>query len=168
MLVNCSKCHTPLQLPPGAKSIRCAICRAITLIADPHTAPPTPPSAYNNHYYPPPSPALAPSTYSSGQNSSSRKRAVIVGISYTNTRNELKGCINDAKCMKFLLTNRFNFPQDSILMLTGIKSFQSILTRFILILIYNSDVVFYWLCLLCPLFNKEIKLHLITLWTPSY
>ncbi|WMV20004.1 hypothetical protein MTR67_013389 [Solanum verrucosum] len=123
MLVNCSKCHTPLQLPPGAKSIRCAICRAVTLIADPRTAPPTPPSAYNNHYYPPPAPAPAPSTYnyqssSSGQNSSSRKRAVIVGISYKNTRNELKGCINDAKCMKFLLTNRFNFPQDSILMLT--------------------------------------------------
>ncbi|KAF3615899.1 Metacaspase-2 [Capsicum annuum] len=143
MLVNCSNCHTPLQLPPGAKSIRCAICRAVTLIADPRTnpaplppprpsayyptapappPPPTPASAYNNHYYPlapPPSPYNYHLT--SGQNSLSqgaRKRAVIVGISYKNTKNELKGCINDAKCMRFLLTNRFKFPQDSILMLT--------------------------------------------------
>ncbi|KAM3320261.1 metacaspase-1 [Capsicum chacoense] len=143
MLVNCSNCHTPLQLPPGAKSIRCAICRAVTLIADPRTnpappppprpsayyptapAPPPPPppaSAYNNHYYPP-APPPSPYNYhlTSGQNSLSqggRKRAVIVGISYKNTKNELKGCINDAKCMRFLLTNRFKFPQDSILMLT--------------------------------------------------
>lgn len=127
MLVNCSNCHTPLQLPPGAKSIRCAICRAITLIADPRTAPPPPPpaSAYNNHYYPPapaPSPYNYHSTTSQTPSPSSRggrKRAVIVGISYKNTRNELKGCINDAKCMRHLLTNRFKFPQDSILMLTG-------------------------------------------------
>ncbi|PHT52917.1 Metacaspase-2 [Capsicum baccatum] len=143
MLVNCSNCHTPLQLPPGAKSIRCAICRAVTLIADPRTnpapappprpsayyptapappPPPTPASAYNNHYYPP-APPPSPYNYhlTSGQNSLSqgaRKRAVIVGISYKNTKNELKGCINDAKCMRFLLTNRFKFPQDSILMLT--------------------------------------------------
>ncbi|XP_059300439.1 metacaspase-1-like [Lycium ferocissimum] len=125
MLVNCTNCHTPLQLPQGAKSIRCAICRAITLIADPHSspAPPPPPaSVYNNNYYPP-APALSPYNYhsTSGSSSSSRsgrKRAVIVGISYKNTRNELKGCVNDAKCMWFLLTNRFKFPQDSILMLT--------------------------------------------------
>ncbi|KAF3655338.1 Metacaspase-2 [Capsicum annuum] len=143
MLVNCSNCHTPLQLPPGAKSIRCAICRAVTRIADPRTnpaplppprpsayyptapappPPPTPASAYNNHYYPP-APPPSPYNYhlTSGQNSLSqgaRKRAVIVGISYKNTKNELKGCINDAKCMRFLLTNRFKFPQDSILMLT--------------------------------------------------
>lgn len=138
MLVNCSNCHTPLQLPVGAKSIRCAICRAVTLIADPRSSPaptppasayyppapppPTPPaSAYNNHHYPL-APAPSPYNYqttNSGQNpSGGRKRAVIVGISYKNTKNELKGCINDAKCMRFLLTNRFNFPQDSILMLT--------------------------------------------------
>ncbi|KAM1018909.1 hypothetical protein ACFX2C_040478 [Malus domestica] len=28
MLVNCCHCRTPLQLPPGADSIRCAICQA--------------------------------------------------------------------------------------------------------------------------------------------
>eukprot|EP00245_Coleochaete_scutata_P005213 TRINITY_DN1858_c1_g1_i2.p1 TRINITY_DN1858_c1_g1~~TRINITY_DN1858_c1_g1_i2.p1 ORF type:complete len:398 (+),score=57.02 TRINITY_DN1858_c1_g1_i2:167-1360(+) len=32
MLVNCSHCRTPLQLPPGAPSIRCAICQKVTHI----------------------------------------------------------------------------------------------------------------------------------------
>lgn len=41
-----------------------------------------------------------------------------MGISYRNTKNELKGCINDAKCMKFMLINRFKFPESSILLLT--------------------------------------------------
>lgn len=48
------------------------------------------------------------------------KRAVIVGVSYKDTENELKGCINDAKCMKFMLMKRFKFPESCILMLTGI------------------------------------------------
>ncbi|KAL0321728.1 UNVERIFIED_CONTAM: Metacaspase-1, partial [Sesamum calycinum] len=47
-----------------------------------------------------------------------RKKAVIVGISYKFSRHELKGCINDAKCMKYMLINRFKFPESSILMLT--------------------------------------------------
>lgn len=44
---------------------------------------------------------------------------MICGISYKFSRHELKGCINDAKCMRFLLINKFQFPADSILMLTG-------------------------------------------------
>ncbi|KAI3520800.1 hypothetical protein L1887_10252 [Cichorium endivia] len=36
-----------------------------------------------------------------------RKRAVIVGVSCKNTSHELKGCINDVKCMKYLLINKF-------------------------------------------------------------
>ncbi|KAK6155970.1 hypothetical protein DH2020_010218 [Rehmannia glutinosa] len=129
MLVNCSNCRTPLQLPPGATSIRCAICQAITRVADPRTGPPVPPapyppttsSSYNGHnnYYPP----AAPSPYNHAPSgppppAHGRKKAVIVGISYRNTRHELKGCINDAKCMKFMLINRFKFPESSILMLT--------------------------------------------------
>ncbi|KAL0401045.1 UNVERIFIED_CONTAM: Metacaspase-1 [Sesamum latifolium] len=57
MLVNCSNCHTPLQLPPGAASIRCAICQAITRIADPRAAPPAPP-----HPITPPLPLLSMGT----------------------------------------------------------------------------------------------------------
>ncbi|XAR54215.1 hypothetical protein NMG60_11029248 [Bertholletia excelsa] len=125
MLVNCSHCRTPLQLPPGATSIRCVVCQAVTLIAEPTAraaesqspypysdrrdeAQPRPaaPSPYNHAPPGPPPPAHG------------RKKAVIVGISYRHSRHELKGCINDAKCMKYLLLNKFQFPEPSILMLT--------------------------------------------------
>lgn len=128
MLVNCSNCRTPLQLPPGATSIRCVICQAITLIAgDPRIAPPAPPqpsylqntpsfNGYNN-YYPPPSPynhaPPGPPPPAHG-----RKKAVIIGIAYKNTKSELKGCINDAKCMKHMLVSKFKFPESSIILLT--------------------------------------------------
>ncbi|XP_051138514.1 metacaspase-1-like [Andrographis paniculata] len=134
MLINCSNCRTPLQLPHGATSIRCSICQAITRVADPRAAPPPPymtsTSSFNgyNGYYPPPAPQTqpgppAPSPYNHAPPGPppavhGRKKAVIVGISYRNSRNELKGCINDAKCMKYLLINRFKFPESSILMLT--------------------------------------------------
>lgn len=153
MLVNCTNCRTPLQLPPGATSIRCAICHAVTLIAaDPRTfpahpsMPPPPPAAptpyannYNNYYRPPP-----PSPYNhapAGQLPSQhgRKRAVIIGISYKNSRQELKGCVNDANCMKFLLINRYKFPQDSILMLTG-KTF-SLITKSFIIFIFFITII---------------------------
>ncbi|KAK1393808.1 zf-LSD1 domain-containing protein [Heracleum sosnowskyi] len=121
MLINCSGCQTPLQLPHGAKSIRCALCQAVTQIADPRavSAPshaPSQPSPFNhapsqpspfNHA--PPGPAPSPH---------GKKKAVIVGISYKFSRHELKGCINDAKCMKYMLINKFSFPEASIIMLT--------------------------------------------------
>ncbi|CAL1405606.1 unnamed protein product [Linum trigynum] len=121
MLVDCSNCRTPLQLPPAAQSIRCAICHAVTLIAQPRSAAASPlqqhnsndrlsnrpsPSPYN--HAPPGPPPAAHGT----------KRAVICGISYRKTKHELKGCINDAKCMKYLLINRFKFPESSIVFLT--------------------------------------------------
>ncbi|XP_021905469.1 metacaspase-1-like [Carica papaya] len=116
MLVDCSNCRTPLQLPPGARSIRCSICHAVTQVAEPHRSSRSPHSAAFNQHAPhhplqhaPPGP-LPPAHGS--------KRAVICGVSYKNTRYELKGCINDVKCMKYLLINRFNFPESSIQMLS--------------------------------------------------
>ncbi|GKB93405.1 zinc finger, LSD1-type, caspase-like domain protein [Tanacetum coccineum] len=47
-----------------------------------------------------------------------RKKAVIIGVSYKNTRHELKGCINDAKYMKHLLITKFHFREDQIVMFT--------------------------------------------------
>ncbi|XP_023635687.1 metacaspase-2 isoform X2 [Capsella rubella] len=64
-----------------------------------------PPSPYNHAPSGPPPPVHG------------QKRAVIVGVSYKNTKDELKGCINDAKCMKFMLMKRFQFPESCILML---------------------------------------------------
>ncbi|XP_073282336.1 metacaspase-1-like isoform X2 [Primulina huaijiensis] len=121
ILVYCSNCRTPLQLPPGAAAIRCAVCKFITRIGDPRTNPPAPPSyrptpsslnGYNGHYSTGETRPGPPST------AYLRKKAVIVGISYRYSRHELKGTINDAKCMKYLLIHRFKFPESSILMLT--------------------------------------------------
>jgi hypothetical protein len=67
------------------------------------------------------------------------KRAVICAVSYKNTKNELKGCINDAMCMKYLLVNRFNFPGSSIIMLTG-KNFQT----FISVLVFLERFLIVW------------------------
>lgn len=125
MLVDCSNCRRQLQLPPGAKSIRCALCNAVTLIADPARSTPShapPPSSSSYNYHPngvaPPSPYNhAPS--GAPPNPAGRKRALIVGVSYRYTVNELKGCLNDAKCMKYMLINRFKFPEASIVMLSG-------------------------------------------------
>ncbi|XP_052194187.1 metacaspase-1 [Diospyros lotus] len=119
-LVNCSNCRTPLQLPPGARSIRCAICQAVTQIVDPRAAPPPPPAASSGQHHPAPP---APSPYNHAPPgppppAHGRKKAVICGISYRYSRHELKGCINDAKCMRYLLINKFHFPESSILMLT--------------------------------------------------
>ncbi|KAK2969258.1 hypothetical protein RJ640_028784 [Escallonia rubra] len=116
-------CHNPLQLPPAARSIRCAICQAVTNVDDPRADPPPPPSHSSSHP-PPPTPAGAPSPYSHAPpgpppSAHGRKKAVIVGISYRFSPHELKGCLNDAKCMKHLLINKFQFPESSILMLTG-------------------------------------------------
>ncbi|WOL10486.1 metacaspase-1 [Canna indica] len=108
MLVNCSGCRTPLQLPPGAKSIRCALCHAVTQVAEPRGY--VPPAAI-------PSPG-AGTPSGAPPSPHGRKRAVICGISYRYSRHELKGCINDAKCMRYLLVNRFHFPESSIIMLT--------------------------------------------------
>lgn len=127
MLVNCSGCHVPLQLPPGARSIRCALCQAVTNVADPRAVPPHPSSPSPDprpQTNPGPPAALAPSPYNHAPPGPpppvhGRKKAVIVGVSYRYSRHELKGCLNDAKCMKHLLMNKFQFPEASILMLTG-------------------------------------------------
>lgn len=55
-------------------------------------------------------------------NAQGSKRAVICGISYRGTPIELKGCLNDAKCMSYLLMSKFHFPESAILVLTGITS----------------------------------------------
>ncbi|XP_075650456.1 metacaspase-1-like [Castanea sativa] len=127
LLVDCSNCRRALELPPGAHSIRCAICHAVTRIAGPRNLQPPPQGFYSSTHqhqphHPPPPAFTAPSPYNHAPRGPppavhGRKRAVICGISYKNSRHELKGCINDAKCMKYLLVNKFNFPESSILML---------------------------------------------------
>lgn len=139
MLVDCSNCRTQLQLPPGARSIRCALCLAVTRIAQPRdvhvAAPPLHPSTYltstssdiynhnynHNHdhnYYQPPPPPISYVPPGQPASVNGQKRAVICGISYAGSRNQLKGCVNDANCMKYMLIHNFKFPESSIIMLT--------------------------------------------------
>lgn len=47
------------------------------------------------------------------------KRAVICGISYKDHQKSLKGSINDARGMRYLLVERLGFPSPSVLVLTG-------------------------------------------------
>ncbi|KAM3281931.1 metacaspase-1 [Capsicum chacoense] len=117
--VECTNCHTTLQLPHGAQSIRCAVCCAVTSgTGGPRRR--TRLLSYMNNYFPMSvgrTPLAADQTIQA-PSAFGRKRALIIGITYKKTKNELKGCINDANCMKYLLVNRFKFPQDSVLMLT--------------------------------------------------
>ncbi|KAM1369900.1 hypothetical protein ACFX15_039709 [Malus domestica] len=145
MLVNCCHCRTPLQLPPGADSIRCAICQGVTIIADsrglhqpPASHAPPPPAPYS-HAPSPPSPYChAPP--GPPPNTHGRKKAVICGISYKYSRHELKGCINDAKCMRYLLINKFQFPDDCIVMLTEEETHPSKIPNR-----YNIRMALHWL-----------------------
>lgn len=149
MLVNCSNCQTPLQLPAGASAIRCALCQAVTHVADPRNAPapPSPSPSHSSSFSRPQAPP-PPSPYGHAPpgpppNAHGRKKAVIVGISYRYSRHELKGCINDAKCMKYLLINKFQFPQESILMLTGTP-----------MLCISMSLLFFFFCFL------RVRIHL--------
>ncbi|KAI9176563.1 hypothetical protein LWI28_004338 [Acer negundo] len=47
-----------------------------------------------------------------------KKRALLCGVNYRQKSYRLKGSVNDAKCMKYLLVERLGFPIDCILMLT--------------------------------------------------
>ncbi|CAL5224264.1 g6922 [Coccomyxa viridis] len=46
-----------------------------------------------------------------------RKKALICACNYKGSGNDLSGCINDAKCMQYMLTNRFGFKEENITVL---------------------------------------------------
>jgi metacaspase-1 len=60
--------------------------------------------------------AAAGSGRRSGFRATGRKRALLVGINYSG-RERLRGCVNDVKCMQYLLSTRFGFrPGDTTVM----------------------------------------------------
>ncbi|XP_061999198.1 metacaspase-1-like [Rosa rugosa] len=126
LVVDCCYCQTQIQLPSVSPiyivgtSVRCGRCYASTRVASPGF-PRSPHSAVP--YYalinvPPPHACFPHTSPGPPPNVHGRKKAVICGISYRNSRDELNCCINDAKCMRYLLITKFKFPEDSILMLT--------------------------------------------------
>lgn len=48
----------------------------------------------------------------------SQKYALLIGINYIGTKNELNGCINDIMNVKTLLMNKFNYPEDNFEIIT--------------------------------------------------
>ncbi|KAK6201510.1 caspase domain-containing protein [Scheffersomyces amazonensis] len=51
-------------------------------------------------------------------NCSGRKKALLVGCNYFNSRNELKGCINDVKNMSNFLNQRWGYKWEDMVILT--------------------------------------------------
>ena len=46
------------------------------------------------------------------------KKALLIGINYVGTENELNGCINDVKNMKTMLIDKLGYKSQNITMLT--------------------------------------------------
>jgi LSD1 subclass zinc finger protein len=126
----CSRCGAYLSVPPGARSVRCALCHAVTRVEHHgglHQAVGFIKGLFNafgSPSQPPPSssgsmrvgdPYRLPASYPHARG---KKRALLVGISYSYTKYELKGTVNDVNCMTYLLRERFGFPTDCILVLT--------------------------------------------------
>lgn len=64
------------------------------------------------------------------------KKALLVGLNYTGTRAELRGCINDVKRLKTVLTRRFKYSTTKVNVLTDLnlnrfKNVQHVLKDFI-------------------------------------
>jgi len=47
-----------------------------------------------------------------------QRKALIIGINYIGTKNQLRGCINDANAMRKFLIDRFGYRSEDIVMLT--------------------------------------------------
>ncbi|GAA5813862.1 hypothetical protein MFLAVUS_007349 [Mucor flavus] len=51
-------------------------------------------------------------------NCGGKKRALLIGINYTGTANELSGCLNDVVNIKDFISTNYNFNEDDIVVLT--------------------------------------------------
>jgi hypothetical protein len=96
--VQCRQCSTNITAAPGARAVHCQQCSHSTRVPGsgrlvPHRPTPTPDFGACH----------------------SKKRAVLIGIKYGG---KLRGPINDVKCMSHLLTTRFGFRSDAIIILT--------------------------------------------------
>lgn len=120
--MECGHCGERVSIPRGARAVHCAHCRGVTRVGRRHgavgfvvnmitnmagggrTRPATPPRLREANY---------PRAHGD-------KRALLVGISYAGTHlRELSGPITDVKSMSFLLTQKYGFPGQCILVLTG-------------------------------------------------
>ena len=59
-------------------------------------------------------PSADTSTTSQPSADTNKKKACLIGINYTNTENELYGCVNDAMNLKALLTTKYKYKEENI------------------------------------------------------
>lgn len=69
------------------------------------------------------------------------KRAFICGVSYKKQKFRLRGVVNDVHSMRDFLVKQFNFPRDSILILSGIIQHIFLLFCLFLVLLLASGSV---------------------------
>ncbi|KAJ6691146.1 METACASPASE-3 [Salix koriyanagi] len=143
---NCSRCGVQLVVPQDAQTIRCAVCQAITRVHSYYplaqaresatrftsglismvssnisgmtgsvSSSSYPVPGYGGYYAQPP---IRPVLQLPLPSMHGRKRALLCGVSYRGKSYKIKGSINDVKCMRYFLVEKFGFPNDSILMLT--------------------------------------------------
>lgn len=116
--IPCRGCGAVLLIPPEVQNFRCAVCKFVSTVRSP------PDHGWNRAYdaFAPvnhprrPSPSRLALNRSSSSNG--KKKAVLCGINYTGKKHSLKGSINDARCMEYLLTESMGFRSENILMLT--------------------------------------------------
>jgi metacaspase-1 len=112
--IRCKYCSASLTVCAGERAIQCAQCCGVTRIR----------RSLSSRL---PLPALTRPASVAGFppcGGRGKKRAVLIGITYGGARRgcgELRGPINDVKCMRQLLCQRFAFPSDGIIMLTGMQ-----------------------------------------------
>ncbi|XP_047086921.1 metacaspase-1-like [Lolium rigidum] len=110
--MECGHCGTRFAVPRGARTVECARCRGVTRV-DRHGAVGFVRNMFSNI-----AGGGRTKPHPGYPRVQGNKRALLVGINYTGTASQLNGPINDVKCMSFLLSIKYAFPSDSILILT--------------------------------------------------
>ncbi|KAJ3673412.1 hypothetical protein LUZ60_006786 [Juncus effusus] len=136
---RCNRCGVTLIVPPNTRNIRCALGHNVTYVGrDPvrhafgfmksivanFSSPlhgqgsnvgiqPYGSNIRNQSYADPI--VYIPMSY---PRVFGKKRALLIGISYKSRRYELKGTVNDVQCMAYLLSEKFGFPKECMLVLT--------------------------------------------------
>lgn len=121
--VHCPKCLNSIEAPPEAKTIHCVGCDHYILV--PKTAAssqstPDCPTRHSRHIDSTTWPISKHVNINACDTQQPfKKRALLCGVSYKRNKYRLKGTINDVNKMQQLLVRRFNFPEQSIRVLTG-------------------------------------------------
>ncbi|KAF0911889.1 hypothetical protein E2562_012360 [Oryza meyeriana var. granulata] len=109
--VRCRYCSASLPVMPGLRAIQCPQCNCVTRVRRPRPwlpSPAVPMHVAGGGFFP---------------HARGKKRAVLIGITYAGMRRggrgmALRAPVNDVKCMRYLLCERFGFPNDCVQILT--------------------------------------------------